>query len=342
MPAISQWACCLLTVLAIQAAIQIEPCQAAPLAVTPFYTFNQSPLVQIFGLPAAESALIQKPGHLWSLFADDVANDYGFDGSRHDLALLDGESYRMTLALRYGITDKLELGADLPFVGYYGGILDGMIENWHSIFGLSQGGRLKAPRDRLLFTYTRDGQELLSLDRSSLGLGDIRLSGGWQLYDGGGSSRALALRASLKLPTGSSSDLHGSGSTDLALWLTGSNDNQLGDGWGHLTFFAAGGAMGLTNGRVLEVQQNNLVGFGTLGLGWAPRDWYALKTQISVHSPFFNQSSLPELGQPAVQLIFGGTLGFSPKTALDIALSEDANVAASPDLAIHLGLSHQF
>jgi hypothetical protein len=38
----------------------------------------------------------------------------------------------------------------------------------------------------------------------------------------------------------------------------------------------------------------------------------------------------------------GGTLSFSPSTALDIAISEDANFKTSPDAALHLGLSHQF
>ena len=334
---------CFVLVVALLLSCQRAVSYAAPLAIAPFYTFNQSPMVQIFGLPAAESALIQAPGHLWSLLSVDVANNYAFDGSDHDEILLDGESYRTTLLLRYGIADDLELGADLPVVGYGRGILDGAIEGWHRFFGLSQGGRLKAPRDRLLFTYRRDGQERLRLDHSGIGLGDLRLNGGWQIYsDGSFPTCAVALRASLKLPTGSSSQLHGSGSTDFALWLTGSDDFPLSDGWGHLTLFAAGGAMALTNGRVLEEQQNNLVGFGTLGLGWAPADWFALKTQVSLHSPFYNQSDLSELGQPSVQLIFGGTLSITPKTSLDIALSEDATLATSPDLTLHLGLSHQF
>lgn len=317
-------------------------CQAASPAATPFYTFNQSPVVQIFGLPAAESATVQKSGHYWGLLTTDVANNYTGARSSREEILLDGESYRVAFALRYGITDRLELGADLPLVGYSGGVLDGLIEGWHSVFGLEQGGRTQAPRDRLLFDYQRDGQDRLHLTQGNFGLGDIRLNGGWQLYQGGtGSGRALALRASLKLPTGSSSRLRGSGSTDLALWLTGSDDYLVAQGRMHLALFGAAGLMALTDGKVLEDRQNNLVGFGSLGAGWSPRDWIAFKTQVSLHSPFY-QSDVRELGDGAVQLIFGGTLAFTPKTSLDIALSEDVRVSTSPDLGLHLGLSHQF
>ena len=54
--------------------IHALPCAAEPLAITPFYTFNQSPLVQIFGLPAAESAIVQPKGRTWSMLAADAAS----------------------------------------------------------------------------------------------------------------------------------------------------------------------------------------------------------------------------------------------------------------------------
>jgi len=333
----------LILALLLQAALGATSCLAASAAATPFYTFNQSPVAQIFGLPAAESSTVQLPGKLWSLFAFDVANNYSIDDSPRDSMLIDAESYRLTFALRYGIAQKFELGLDLPLVGYSGGVLDGMIEGWHSAFGLSQGGRLYAPRDRLLIRYDRNNQERLRLTRENFGLGDLRLNGGWQLYqDGSSPARALALRASLKVPTGDSEQLRGSGSTDFALWLTGSDDHIVGESQMHLAFFGAAGAMALTKGRVLEDQQNQVVGFGSLGLGWSPLDWLTFKTQLSMHSAFFKSTTLNQLGQSPVQLIFGGTLGFSPKTSLDIALSEDVRVSTSPDLAIHLGLSHQF
>ena len=109
-----------------------------------------------------------------------------------------------------------------------------------------------------------------------------------------------------------------------------------------MTLFGAVGGMALTDSRVLKGQQQHFTGFGSLGFGWSPADWIALKTQYSAHTPFYKGSNLRELNQSALQLLIGGTLAFSSKTALDIAVSEDANFKTSPDVAFHLGLSHQF
>lgn len=318
-------------------------CYAETLTITPFHSFNQSPLVQIYGLPAAESAIVQPQGRTWGLLALDLANNYVDHETAREKFLVDGEGERVTLALRYGAAKGVELGMDLPLVAYNGGVFDGFIEDWHEFFGLPRGSRPDGPKGRLLFEYGKDGQERLRMDDGTFRLGDVRLNGGWQLYhDGSVNPRALALRASLKLPTGSSSRLTGSGSTDLALWLTGSNDYALGGEWGHATLFAALGGLVMSDGKVLKEQRENLVGFGSLGLGWSPADTFALKAQISSHSAFYSGSELSELTSTAVQLLFGGTYAFTAATTLDIALSEDLTVGASPDIALHLGLGHRF
>jgi hypothetical protein len=335
--------CCTMITIFFLVAVGIAPGNADPLAITPFYSSNQSPLVQIYGLPWAESALIQPSGRTWGLLALEVANNFASQHNSREEITLDGESARVTLALRHGISDRLELGMDLPLIDYNGGIFDRFIEQWHSFFGLPKGKRSDAPRDRLLFSYERDGRQRLRMEESDIGIGDIRLSSGWQLYQSGSSNPlAVALRASLKLPTGSSARLHGSGSTDIALWLTGSDDHLLPGSWGHLTLFLAGGGMAMTEGKVLKEQQRNLVGFGSLGFGWSPAEWLALKAQFSSHTPFYQGSDLSELGDLAVQLLIGGTCAFTSRTALDIAVSEDISVGTSPDVALHLGLSHQF
>lgn len=314
---------------------------ADPLVIDPFYTFNQSPLVQIYGLPSAESATVQPIGKALTLLSLDVANSSSDWETAQEKLILDGESERMTLALRYGVARGVELGVDVPVVAYSGGIFDGFIEEWHRFFGLPQGNRIDTKEDRLLFEYDKNGQERLRMDNSTVRLGDVRVSGGWQLYhDGAANPNALALRASLKLPTGSSSRLTGSGSTDLALWLSGSSDHAL--SWGHATVFGAVGGMAMTDGEVLKGQRENLVGFGSLGAGWSPMEKFALKVEFSSHTPFYKESDMKPLTSPALVLLFGGTYAFSPVTALDIALAEDLNVDASPDVALHLGLSHRF
>jgi hypothetical protein len=292
-------------------------------------------------LPAAGDARLLQKGKFSALLAADMANNFAEDATPRENILLDGENYRFTVALRYGITDRIEAGIDIPYVGQGGGFLDSFILGWHRFFGLSQGGRTDAPRNRLLYTYAKDGRTKMLVNDSDFGIGDIRFYGGMQLYNSGEKNPcSIALRASIKAPTGDSRALHGSGSTDFALWLTASDDYQL-PVFGHFTFFGAAGGMGMTGGDILADQQRNLAVFGTLGFGWGPAQWIAFKAQVSGHTPFF-QSEIRELGKDSLQLIVGGTLAFSPQTSLDIGVSEDVLVNTSPDVALHLALKQLF
>lgn len=318
------------------------PGEARSAPITPFQTRNQSPAALVFGLPAAGNAAILGRGEIGGIMALDIANNYTKSSTGNEQILLDGESWRIDLGVTYGLARGVEAGIDIPYIITGGGIFDNFIEGWHRFFGLPRGGRNQAPRNRLLYSYTKDGQTRLTLDESGSGLGDISLSGGMQLYDDERPNpRRLAIRTSLKLPTGSSSELRGSGSTDFALWLTASDDYRL-PALGHLTLFGAGGGMAMSDGDVLKGQQRNFAGFGTLGLGWGPTEWIDFKAQLSGHTPFFEESALAELGNPALQLIVGGTLNFTGKTSLDIGVSEDVARNTSPDIALHLALRSRF
>jgi hypothetical protein len=308
--------------------------------ITPFYTQNQSPLIQNFGLPSIGEASLLGPGKADARFIVDLANNYVEDQNPRESILLDGESTRLSLDARYGIKRDWEIGVVIPYVIQSGGFLDGFIENYHSTFGFPQGGREQAPRNRLLYRYVKDGQERLKVSDSSSGLGDISLNGGWQIWGGNNQPSAVALRTSLKLPTGSSSELHGSGSWDLSLWMVGSHDWKV--TYGHLTLFGAAGLMGMTDGDVLESQQRNRVGFGSLGVGWSPVRWIAFKVQANGHTSFYKDSELRELNHSSVQLTMGGTLAFSDRLSLDLGVTEDVVVKTSPDVVFHLALRGSF
>ncbi len=311
------------------------PVSGRALELAPFYVRNQSPLVQIFGLPPATGGRLAAPGRTVGLLATDLASHFTHSAAGNESLLFDGESYRFTLALRHGLGERFEVGAELPYLMYRGGFLDSFIIHWHDFFGFPQNGRDQAPNNRLLFSYTDDGKERLHLQRNAEGIGDLRLTGGWQIWRQERS--ALALRASLKLPTGDSDRLLGSGSTDLALWLAG--DHGFIAAGGKYAVFGAGGAMLLTDGDILPDRQRNVVGFGTLGGGWQPLAWLAFKLQADGHTPFFD-SDLPQLGE-SLQLTLGGTLSWA-ETALDLGVSEDIDVDTAPDVVFHLALRSTF
>ncbi|NPV04657.1 MAG: DUF3187 family protein [Syntrophaceae bacterium] len=317
------------------------PSTGMPADMAPFHVSNRSPLVQIFGLPAAGDARVLPEGQRELALALDLANHFIDVSARREQLVLDGETVRLSLAGRMGIGARTEIGFELPWIRQGGGFLDGFIESYHRTFGFPQGGRDKAPGGRILFQYQRNGVNRVYVGRSGSGIGDVRLGGGVQLIaDGGENPRALALRASLKLPTGNSGDLHGSGSTDLALWLAASRGWKAGGG--HWGLFGGAGVMGMTDGDVLPDQQKNAVALGSLGAGWQPLAWLTLKVQLDGHTAFYRDSDLAELGSASVQAVLGGTLHVSERTALDIGVAEDLAVKTAPDVVFHFALRHRF
>ena len=332
----------LLTALLLLPCLAATTAAAADMEITPYRTINQSPLTQIYGLPAETTAAITPRGHISTSLTQDVASDYTVSSTSREQITLDGESYRWTLAARYGLGKRFEAGIEIPYILYGGGFLDSFVVGWHNFFHLPQGGRDSAPKNRLDFSYSKDGVQKLRMDHAGSGIGDISLTGAMQLYDSRDESShdSLALRAALKLPSGDSASLRGSGSTDLALLVCGSSNSFT--EWGTLGVFGSLGGMAMTNGDVLRDQQNNLVGLGTVGLGWGPAEWISFKFQLNWNTPFYHDSSLAELSRASLMLISGGALKLPGDYRLDIGVSEDVAVTTAPDVALHLGLSKQF
>jgi len=316
--------------------------RAHALEVFPFYTVNQSPLVQIYGLPAADNAILLPKGKIRSMLSVDIANNFGVDQNPREQITLDGESYRVLLGFRYGVTKGIEAGIDIPYLDYNGGFLDEIVQGFHSMFGITEGGRDSAPRNRLLFQYTRNGVDQFKITHANSGIGDIRLLGGVQLYDDAKPyPRALALRGSFKLPSGYSPEFQGSGSTDFALWLTGSDDYRLGSG--HFTLFGAAGGLAISRGDVLPAQQRNLVAFGTGGFGWSPNQSFAVKAQANAHTSFYKDSNLIELNSGSVQLMIGATFVLPAKILMDFAIIDDLIlISSSPDIVYQFAFRREF
>jgi len=313
---------------------------AVALDIRPFDTTNRSPLVQIYGLPSIGGGRVMGRSHTSVGLTLDLASNFTKDRNTVEELVFDGETHRTTLSIRHGIAANLELGLDLPYVSHSGGFLDGFIIDWHDAFGLPQGGRDSASHDVLEYRYSRDGVDLISLTQDTAGTGDVRLSGALQLSGYQHADRALALRASVKLPTGDSGRLLGSGAADAALWLsTETQHRERRHPWG---WFGGAGLLWLGNGDILPEQQRNLVYFGNVGIGWSPWPRLALKVQIDAHSPFYRDSQLEQLNDYALQMAMGGAVALSDRTSLELAVLEDLSVNASPDVVFHLSLHSRY
>ena len=303
----------------------------------PFSTSNLNPFVQMYGVPATRSAHQAADGDFnWHLQTE-VANNFTDGLGDTESISLDGETWRTTLSLRYGLTERWELALDVPYIRHDGGFMDSFIEDWHGWFGLPNGGREDVLDDQLAYLYRLDGVTRVDLRDSVSGIGDVRLSVGYLMGEEG--DKSWSVRAGVKLPTGEADDLTGSDSTDVYMSL------HLSDGslFSHEDWYFHGslGLMVPGDGDIIEEKLEDYVVFGSTTVAWHTFERVALKAQLDFHSALYD-SELKELDEFAVQLVLGGSVTLGKNLLLDISVSEDIVTDASPDVVFQLGLRSRF
>ena len=298
--------------------------------VRPFDTTEQNPFAQIYGLPSIGPAKVLDAGKSEWRTSADLANYYAFDSRNAEQITVDGETRRFVLAMRRGAGEGSEWGFELPYVRQSGGGLDHFIERWHEFGGFPNGGREFAPRDRLLIEYQRNGVPLVLLQDAGEGPGDVKLFAARRLAS---DAPDLALRAALKLPTGDSAGLRGSGAADAALWLSAAcGDAQC---RGPFAWYAGLGLLYAGRGDVLPQQQRRWIPFGGFGVMWRLTQDFAFKAEIDGHDAFYRDSSLRELNS-AMQGLFGGSWRIGRNRSVDFAIGEDVKVSSTPDAQFHI------
>ena len=318
--------------------VSLLPSLVVAQPVTPFFSANQSPVIQIHNLPAIDSAGILPKHRARYHLVNDLASNYTVENKPNEKLLFDGETIRTTFVYSRGAGNGWEWGLQIPYVNHSGGSLDSFIDDWHRTFGFPQGGRDTAPRNQLNYFYQRNGSTQLSLTKATSGIGDVRFTAG-RRWPNAGKGIRMAIRGSLSLPTGDSDQLRGSGAAEAALWVSADRNTS----WFSFpgSAFGGGGLLLMGKGDVLADQQRRIAGFASLGTGARVLPWMSLKLQADINSSFYDDSSLTQINATAVQLLMGGDLRINQHTQLDIMVSEDITVHASPDVVFHLALTVQ-
>jgi len=312
---------------------------ARAVEIHPFYARHFSPLVQAFGLPPAEDGDTAAAGTVLSRLVVDAANSYHSGAGPRQSATLDGETWRATLALRYGVGPRLEAGIDVPVINHSGGFLDGFIESFHRAIGRPKNDGAGNPRNQFAYVYRRDGTAIIDLKDDTWAFGDVTLSGAWRLSSPGGSRRRTALRATLKLPTGRETDLAGSGGTEGSLRIAALDPETLAR-W-NTTLFASAGAMYVGSGTFLGDLRRPVVGFGTIGAGWTPASWVGLKLQADGHTALSRESGFKPMDR-TVHLMGGFTFALPEGVDMDLGVSENILNESAPDVGFQLGFRKRF
>jgi hypothetical protein len=129
------------------------------------------------------------------------------------------ETLRTGLFFRYGLTDQLEIGIEIPAIYQYRGFLNGLISQTERLTTGLTGTRQQLENTGFAYHVNKNGQTFFKGTQGSFGQGDITLSGKYQLFTESERMPALSARALLKVPTGDATRDLGSGHADVGLGL---------------------------------------------------------------------------------------------------------------------------
>ncbi|WP_293000511.1 DUF3187 family protein [Nevskia sp.] len=288
---------------------------------------NEAAFSRSTALPTLGEARVLDGGERAYSARLDWSNEFVNAQALDEALLIDGETQRVTFGLRQGVAPGVELGIDVPLLFTNGGVLDGVIEGWHDLFNLPNGGRETRPRRQTNYRYTRNGQTLVDVTDSTNGIGDVELSAGFAIRDD------FAFRALAKVPTGRGNRLQG-GNLGGAVWFDFDPFSDSARWFGYVS----GGVSYNGDADLLAGQQKKLVGLGGAGAGYRVLRRLSLVAQFNAHTPLYKGSSIDALSRAGGQLAFGGRIALGPHTVLDLGVQEDVLLSSSPDFSIHIGL----
>ncbi|MDH4056251.1 MAG: DUF3187 family protein [Gammaproteobacteria bacterium] len=297
---------------------------------------NNNAFLQAYGLPPYQGGTLAADGEFVYSVSLDIANHADAGLTESESITIDGESYFLVLSTRYGAASWLELGMDLPLVSHSDGVFDNAIENWHDLWGLSNSKR-RGPPNQLRYIFENPLVSNFELTTPSSGIGDVQLSAAIPIKRSNtASASTVALRSSIKIPTGEAHTLRGSGAFDFSLGLYVTDFATLGER--ELQFSGFAGVLLPGEGDLFPALQRRAVAFGGVGAKWQLTDKFCIAAQTYAQSSYL-ESDLDEIGGSAVQLALGGSYRFPERRVeLALALVEDMFGDATTDVAFHFSV----
>ena len=264
----------------------------------PFPVRNFQALDQlVLAMPGERAAVLKKGDFDVRL---EVANTASIARDQEEQAdvSMKFETVRTGLFLRYGLTDRLEIGAEIPAYHRYGGFMEG------PIVGVERGTTGVSPPRKALqdvgyaFNLANGGRTLFRGTEGATGLGDISFYGKYQILKETSIAPALSVRVGVKAPTGDTDQVFGSGHPDVGIGLA--LDKKFAERW--ILYANLNGVfpMGRIAGLGLQPVMSGLVAVEYL---WTEK--FSITAQFDYYSPPFHGTGTRVLDKGVTESVLG-------------------------------------
>lgn len=254
----------------------------------------------------------------------------------NDQLTLDGEIAKASINYFRKLSDNLTLNVSLPIYSFSRGFLDSPIEQWHDLFGLSDGSRVDLPKSQLNFEVL-SGSNKVKINDSDIGIGDIQISTKLNFYSKNKSD--LYFITSLEIPTGNKKKYFGNDEFDglIALNLKSNlRDN--------LVINSVFGVSIINQSHNSIFRERNTSYFSKVLLSWKPQYFLSrqainpliYKINFEIFEPKI-KSDFKALGDEYYLFGLGATFEFAKDKYFNFGFSEDLKVNSSADFSFVFG-----
>ncbi len=312
---------------ALLASLLVLPCPAPAQGLPPYAPIN--PVADSRTALGFEPFRPPAPGRWTAGLALDYASiiEHAIEGqARFDL---DAEVLRLRLRLARDLSPAAFVELDAAVGGSYPGFLDGLLDWYHGLLGISLEERDRRPPDAFLYQIELPDGARHTRRPSDLFLGDVRLAAGLRR------GRHLQAVASLTLPTSTAPAGYSRGVVAAGLVTTARvplarpllYEGSLGLGYTP------------THGDLADYQRTGFVSASS-GLRWRFWGRQSLYGNLFYHSPYYRGTTIPALDRRELSLDFGWILGTRSGREWRLGLTEDLEPGGpGVDLVFRLGVT---
>ena len=331
------WNLCKAIVLGILLELVSPATHSQDFEASAFVLRNHSPFSAIIGLPGRWPDGTGNPAELsWN-----VSNHSFFEDNGSENLLLDGETQTISARLQHRFWPRLQIGAEIPWLLHSGGFLDGAIDAWHDLTGLSEGIRPQLPKNDLQYVFAVNSVEVFRLDDSTSGIGDIMASIAIELgrLDKPATAGYLrrmpwTLKLTAEAPTGDIDKLTGNSDWDFA---TGLGVRSPATKVSPLTWWVDAGVAWPGDVDIGGLDPSGQIFFYDVALAWRVYRRFDVLAQVAGNSAYY-QSDIKMLGNPAAQLAVGLLWHVANNYGLRFGIIEDISSNTAPDLGFEITL----
>jgi hypothetical protein len=247
--------------------------------------------------------------------------------------LADGETHRLTFSVHHAVTERLELGVDVPISAIGGGFQDALVEKFHDAFGLGRNARWSLTRNSETIYLASGTMHFFRDGSSGAQLGDIALTTKYLLSQPSNDRVAYAIACGVEVPTGSAKSLAGSGSLDGGVQILTTRKMRFG------VLNASLGVLLLGPDRPLGTKRATIL-TDTVGFTYLLTGATSVTVQLTTSPSPFRDSGYTELKRRSNQLSTGFEHRIGPRTSFHVAFIENLfTFENSADFGLAFGVS---